>query len=127
MKIITNNESCYKDFLDLVLSEESFIEYSTTKKEDYMKALDESIVYLAYEESLCIGYIRVKKDCSFGVYVYDLLVRKSHRGHKYGKKLLEHVIQSFPDQHIYVMSDEDTYYQQLGYKRIGSIFEVKKP
>lgn len=67
------------------------------------------------------------KDRSFGVYVYDLLIRKSHRGHKRGKKLLDHVRTSFLDQTIYVMSDEDTYYEQLGYEKIGSIFEVNKP
>ncbi len=127
MKIKIYDESCYNDFLDLVLSDDDFMEYSTTKKEDYKKALEESVVFLAYDESICIGYIRVKKDRSFGVYVYDLLIRKSHRGHKHGKKLLDHVSISFPDQTIYVMSDEDTYYEQLGYEKIGSIFEVNKP
>lgn len=37
MKIKIYDESCYNDFLDLVLSDDDFMEYSTTKKEDYRK------------------------------------------------------------------------------------------
>lgn len=122
------DDACYPDFLDLVLSEgEEWEEYSVTKKEDYRKALLDSIVYVAYEGPLCIGYIRAREDGSFGLYVYDLLVRKAYRGNSYGKKLFDHVCALYPDQTIYVMSDVDPYYESIGYIKIGSIFEVKKP
>ena len=128
MKIVQYNASLYDDFLNLVIPEgEDFKEYSTIKKDDYKKALDLSIVYLLYQDELCIGYIRAKEDETFGVYVYDLLLRKTCRGHHYGKMLLDYLSSLYPNQTIYVMSDVDPYYESLGYQKIGSIFEVKKP
>ena len=128
MKIVQYNASLYDDFLNLVISEgEDFKEYSITKKDDYKKALELSIVFLLYQDKLCIGYIRAKEDETFGLYIYDLLLRKTCRGHHYGKMLLDHLSLLYPDQTIYVMSDVDPYYESLGYQKIGSIFEVKKP
>lgn len=128
MRIEKYNQVMYADFLELVISEgEEWEEYSVTKKEDYKKALDSSIVYLAYEDDLCIGYIRAKEDHSFGLYIYDLLVRKDFRGRSYGQMLINHLCKHYKDQTIYVMSDVDPYYESLGYQKIGSIFEVKKP
>ncbi|MGI6659235.1 MAG: GNAT family N-acetyltransferase [Dethiobacteraceae bacterium] len=69
--------------------------------------------------------MRCREDDGFGVYIYDLLVRKTHRGRQIGKSLIEWVCQNFQDQPVYVMSDVDRYYEKLGYRREGSIFEVK--
>jgi GNAT superfamily N-acetyltransferase len=59
------------------------------------------------------------------VYIYDLLVRKSYRGRRIGKRIMERVCRDFPDQPVYVMSDADPYYEQLGYRKEGSIFQVR--
>ena len=42
-----------------------------------------------------------------------------------GEILMERVFKDYPNQSIYVMSDVDPYYEKLGYRREGSIFEVK--
>lgn len=91
----------------------------------YIKALESSITYIACENDLVAGFVRCREDDGYGVYVYDLLVRKSYRGRQLGRRLMEQVCLDFPDQPVYVMSDVDPYYQKLGYQRIGSIFEVK--
>lgn len=75
----------------------------------YIKALATSITYIACDDSLIYGYVRCREDNGFGIYVYDLLVRKSHRGKQIGKSLVQQVCQDFPDQPVYVMSDEDPY------------------
>jgi ribosomal protein S18 acetylase RimI-like enzyme len=75
--------------------------------------------------NIVCGYARCHEDDGFGVYVYDLLVRKSFRGNQLGKMLMEQVCIDFPDQPVYVMSDVDSYYKNLGYRKEGSIFEVK--
>jgi ribosomal protein S18 acetylase RimI-like enzyme len=90
----------------------------------YIKALESSITYIACDKNLVCGYARCREDDGFGVYVYDLLVKKSYRGRQIGKSLMERVCQDFPDQPVYVMSDVDPYYEKLGYRREGSIFEV---
>lgn len=91
----------------------------------YIKALESSITYIAYDDNLVCGFVRCREDDGFGVYIYDLLVRKSYRGRHIGKSLMERVCRDFPDQPVYVMSDADPYYEKLGYRRKGSIFEVK--
>jgi len=94
-------------------------------RSNYIKALESSITYIACEGNLVCGYVRCREDDAFGVYVYDLLVRKEYRGKQIGKSLMERVCQDFPDQPVYVMSDVDPYYEKLGYRREGSIFEVQ--
>jgi ribosomal protein S18 acetylase RimI-like enzyme len=94
-------------------------------RDKYIKALESSITYIAWDETLVCGYARCREDDGFGVYVYDLLARKTHRGREIGKSLMERVCQDFPNQPVYVMSDVDPYYEKLGYRREGSIFEVK--
>ena len=43
----------------------------------YIEALELSITYIAYDENLVCGYARCREDNSFGVYIYDLLIRKT--------------------------------------------------
>lgn len=92
----------------------------------YKRALESSIVYVAYEGEVMCGYARCRDDSGYGVYVYDLLVKKEFRGRSYGRMLMERVFTDYPDAPVYVMSDVDGYYGKLGYSRIGSIFEVSR-
>jgi len=94
-------------------------------RDKYIKALETSITYIACDETLVCGYVRCREDDGFGVYIYDLLVRKSYRGRQIGKSLMERVCHDFPDQPVYVMSDIDPYYEKLGYRKEGTIFVVK--
>jgi ribosomal protein S18 acetylase RimI-like enzyme len=112
---------------DLLVDEgDEWIDYHGPNARDkYIKALESSITYIACDNTLVYGYVRCREDSGFGVYIYDLLVRKSYRGRQIGKALMERVCQDFPDQPVYVMSDVDPYYEKLGYRREGSIFEVK--
>ena len=101
-------------------------EYCGAKGYDrYAKALETSLTYVVYEGDRLCGYVRCREDDGFGVYVYDLLVRKSQRGKQLGRLLMQRVGEDFADQAVYVMSDVDPYYEKLGYGRVGSIFEVK--
>lgn len=90
----------------------------------YARAMRTSVAYvLLVDDELC-GYARCREDDGFGVYVYDLLVLRPHRGRQLGRALMERVRADFADQTVYVMSDVDPYYEKLGYGRAGSIFVV---
>lgn len=91
----------------------------------YLTALSHSTAWLLFEEEALCGFVRCREDDGFGVYVYDLLVSQACRGREYGRLLLERVCRETPGETVYVMSDEDGYYEKLGYERIGSIFTVK--
>jgi len=112
---------------DLIADEgDEWIDYhGSTGRDKYIKALESSITYIACDENVVCGYARCREDDGFGVYVYDLLVRKSYRGKQIGKSLMERARRDFLDQPVYVMSDVDPYYERLGYRREGSLFEVK--
>ena len=58
----------------------------------YVKALENCIVYLAFEGDTLCGYARCCDDNGFGIYVFDLLVDKTHRGKEYGRLLMERII-----------------------------------
>ncbi len=126
IKIYDKNDEM--GLLDLLYDEgEEWIDYyNQNGREKLIRALASSIAYLAYEGNIVIGYIRAREDDGFGVYIYDLLVRKSYRGHNIGKQLMEHIASKYFDQTIYVMSDVDNYYEKVGYQRVGSIFEIKR-
>jgi ribosomal protein S18 acetylase RimI-like enzyme len=86
-----------------------------TNRAKYRKALEEGIVYLAFDgETLC-GYVRCRDDYGFGVYVLDLLVDKAYRGKEYGRLLMEQVCRDFSSATIYVLGDVYPYYEKLGY------------
>ncbi len=73
--------------------------------------------------SVC-GYLRALVD-GFGVYVSELYVAPEFRGNGFGAELLAKVKQEHPNQDVYVFSDEDLYYEKLGYKRVGSVFQLQ--
>ena len=106
---------------------EEWIDYWGDKgKPKYQKALTNSIVYLLFENETLCGYVRCRDDDGFGVYVYDLLVEKKHRGNEYGRLLMEKVCQDFPGDTVYVMGDVYPYYEEkLGYDIEGKIYIVK--
>lgn len=93
--------------------------------EKYRRALQNSIVYVAYEGDVLCGYARCRDDDGYGIYVYDLLVHRAFRGRHIGRKLMERVCADHPEDVVYVMSDVDGYYLKQGYHKEGSIFRVK--
>ncbi|MCL2169004.1 MAG: GNAT family N-acetyltransferase [Defluviitaleaceae bacterium] len=92
----------------------------------YKKALESSTTYLLFEDKRLCGYLRLRDDGGFGVYVYDLLVDKNFRGNDYGRHLMERVCHDFPENTVYVLGDVYTYYEdKLGYDIEGKVYIVK--
>lgn len=92
--------------------------------EKYKQVLKQSVTFVAYADSVLCGYVRGRKDGGFGIYVYDLLVKKTYRGRNVGKKLVDRIREEHPEEAVYVMSDADGYYEKQGYYRVGSIYKV---
>lgn len=89
----------------------------------FKKALLESETFLYVSQGNICGYLRALSD-GFGIYVSELYVAPQYRGNTFGEQLLRRIKQEHPNQDVYVFSDEDLYYEKLGYKRVGSVFQL---
>lgn len=114
--------------MNVVTSEgEEWSCYSSDENQKrYIKALSNSIVFVAEENGKIIGYSRSLIDEGYHVFICDLLVHKDHRGQEIGRQLMEVLINKYPNYEVYVMSDVDPYYEKLGYKNEGTLFRVNK-
>ena len=117
------NDHDRKQLFQLIASEGAAWKSYYEEQERYQLALHHSTVFVLLINDQICGYIRCKEDDGYGVYVYDLLVHRDVRGQALGKRLMDHVYAYFNHQPLYIMSDEDGYYQRLGYARIGSIYQ----
>ena len=127
MEIRNYSKADESSLFDLLVDEgDEWSDYhGVAGRDKYIKALESSITFVAWDGLLVCGFVRCREDDGFGVYIYDLLVRRTHRGRQIGKSLMEWVCKNFPDRPVYVMSDVNQYYEKLGYRREGSIFEVR--
>ena len=91
--------------------------------EVFKSTLLSSQTYICKSQSEVCGYLRALVD-GFGIYVSELYVAPAFRNNGYGKELLKALKQDHPDQAVYVLSDEDLYYEKLGCKRVGSVFQL---
>lgn len=125
MLIRKYNKIADEDILMKMIADEEGWDYADESMADkYKLALRSSITYVAYHGDILCGYSRSIDDCGFYIYVCDLLVKPDYRGKDIGRKLMECLYKDYPNQIVYVMSDVDGYYEKVGFKRIGSIFEV---
>jgi len=89
----------------------------------FRNALQDSETYVCEYQGSVIGYLRALVD-AFGIYVSELYVAPDSRNNGFGRRLLMEIKNNHPDQEVYVLSDEDRYYEKLGFKRVGSVFHL---
>jgi ribosomal protein S18 acetylase RimI-like enzyme len=112
---------------ELLVLLENEPDWSSFLSDDAIGAFKEALLkdetYLSeYEGQIC-GYVRALVD-GFGIYVSELYVAPRCRGNCLGAALLGAVKKANPNQGVYVFSDEDRYYEKLGYKRVGSVYQL---
>lgn len=112
------------ELMQMILDEEGWDYADEGLAGKYKVALETSITYVAYKDGVLCGYSRSLEDFGTYIYICDLLVKPDCRGEETGRKLTECIHQDYPNHIVYVMSGVDGYYEKLGYKRVGSIFEL---
>ncbi len=76
---------------------EEWKDYSADdEREHYKRTLQSSLTYVAYDGDILCGYARCRDDDGYGIYVYDLLVKKSCRGQNIGKKIMNGSVPTIP-------------------------------
>lgn len=91
--------------------------------DNYKKRLGESVTYVCLENDEICGYVRAILDDAFAVYVSELFVVPEYRGRNIGRTLLAWLEKEYEKLSVYVLSDEDAYYEKLGYRKIGSVLQ----
>ncbi len=92
--------------------------------DSYRKSLRNSVTYVCHDNGELCGYIRAFLDDGLAVYISELYVLPAWRNRKIGRSLLKQMKMDFSSLTVYVLSDEDVYYEKMGYKKIGSVFEL---
>ena len=90
----------------------------------YKKRLLESVTYVCLENGVLCGYVRALLDDFFAVYISELFVAPEWRNRTIGRTLITKVKMDFGHLTVYALSDEDAYYERLGYRNVGSVFEI---
>ena len=91
---------------------------------NYRKRLLESITYVCYCNGTFGGYLRALLDDGFAIYISELFVVPELRNRTIGRTLIAKVKMDFRHLTVYALSDEDAYYEKLGYRKVGSVFEI---
>ena len=92
--------------------------------ENYKNSLRRGVTYVCLESGEFCGYVRALLDDGFAIYISELYVVLKRRNRKIGRSLLKQVKDDFSDLTVYALSDEDAYYEKIGFKKIGSVFEL---
>ncbi len=91
--------------------------------DEFRSALLSSATYVLQDDHAVCGYVRAMTD-AFGIYVSELYVAPRFRNLGHGRQLLHRVKSENAGKPVYVLSDEDKYYEKLGLKRVGSVFQL---
>ena len=92
----------------------------------YKERLLDNVTYVCLENGVFCGYVRALLDDGFAVYISELFVVPEWRSQKIGRALVAKVKKDFEQLTVYALSDEDAYYEKLGYRNVGSVFEIPK-
>jgi GNAT superfamily N-acetyltransferase len=91
---------------------------------EYRKRLRDSITYVCYEGKIFSGYLRAILDDGFSIYISELFVVPEMRNRKIGRTLISKLKSDYTNLSVYALSDEDIYYEKLGYKKAGSVYKI---
>jgi ribosomal protein S18 acetylase RimI-like enzyme len=116
----------HEDALISALKEDPEWDMFTNEKTvtSYKKRLLESVTYVCLENGALCGFVRALLDDFLAVYISELFVASEWRNRTIGRTLITKVKTDFPHLTVYALSDEDAYYEKLGFRNVGSVFEI---
>jgi ribosomal protein S18 acetylase RimI-like enzyme len=123
---ISNYKPEYEDAVLAAIKKDPAWDIFTKGKaiSSYKISLQKSVTYVCHDGSEFCGYVRALLDDEFAIYISELYVVPKWRNRKIGRLMLKRIKQDFPNLTVYALSDEDAYYEKIGYKKVGSVFEL---
>ena len=127
MNILRYNREHENDLLSAIREDPNWDMFTNdAAAEKYRNRLLESITYVSYEGKIFSGYLRALLDDGFAIYISELFVVPEMRNRKIGRTLISRLKSDFSNLSVYALSDEDIYYEKLGYKKAGSVYEINE-
>ena len=118
------DKSHESELIALLKAETDWDAFTTGDAEDVFKdALLNSETLICRSQGSICGYLRALVD-GFGLYVSELYVAPACRNRGNARELLRKIKQQHPNRDVYILSDEDRYYEKLGCQRVGSVFRL---
>lgn len=112
------------ELLALLAAEPDWREFMSAESlPRFCTALRDTLTLICLDDGRVCGYLRALVD-GFGVYVSELYVAPAARRRGHGRALLQHLRDAHAGQDVFVLSDEDAYYEKLGCARVGSVFRL---
>jgi len=93
-------------------------------RDSYKSSLINSVTYVCRHNAEFAGYIRAVLDKNIAIYISELYVVPRWRNKNVARNLLAKVKADFSELPVYVLSDEDAYYEKLNCKKAGSVFQL---
>lgn len=87
---------------------------------DFELAIEHSISLVAYENDKILGFLRALSDGYITIFIGEIIVRKDVRKQGIGKALITAVHSMYPTARIDLISEADQFYQENGFKKIGT-------
>ena len=123
-EILRYHPALETDLLALLSAEPQWADFTAADAIDrFRRALQASETYVCRVDGETCGYLRALVD-GFGIYVSELYVAPTHRDRGLGRQLLARLKQAHAAEAVYVLSDEDAYYEKLGFARVGSVYRL---
>ena len=119
MEILPYQNKDYEGVLTL-LKEENWLVFFDTHKEEYKKALAQSITYVAKENERIIGFIRAISDGVYLTFIGELIVQKEFRKNHIGSSLIAHLESQVPCKKLELISDADAFYSKNHFAIVGT-------
>lgn len=112
------------ELLALLAAESDWREFMSAESlPRFRRALRDTLTLVCFDDGRVCGYLRALVD-GFGVYASELYVAPAARRRRHGRALLQHLRDAHAGQDVFVLSDEDAYYEKLGCARVGSVFRL---
>ena len=85
-----------------------------------------NVTCLVYHDEDLIGTARALSDGVGNAYIMDMWTHSSHRKQGIARKMMNHLLEALPGQHVYLQTDEDTveFYEKLGFKKRPNGMEI---
>lgn len=97
-----------------------------SRKEDFKKAISNSILIVAYDSDNFVGFTRAISDGYITTFLCELLIVKEYRNKGIGRMLVNHIMNVYPNTRLDLISEADGFYEKLTFRKVGTGYRISE-